>query len=398
MMKILVINSGSSSIKYQLFNMENEEVLAKGLVERIGIDGSCLEQETNEGEVIEIETEIENHSVGMELVIDSLSDDENGVITEVKEIAAVGHRVVQGGDSFSESVVIDDDVKDEIERWASLAPLHNPPNLMGIEVCEKLMPHASQVAVFDTAFHQTMPEEAYMYALPYELYEKYGIRRYGFHGTSHKFVAESVAEELGEDLEDLKVITCHLGNGASVTAVNDGKSHDTSMGLTPLEGLIMGTRCGDIDPAAVPFIMEKEDLSPEEVDSLMNKESGLLGLSGVSSDMRDIGEAANNGNERAELALKAFNYRVKKYIGSYAATMNGVDAIVFTAGIGENAIGLREAVCEELDYLGVKIDKEKNDVRGEIAEISADDSEVKVFVIPTNEELVIAQDTEKLVG
>ncbi|WP_282706898.1 acetate/propionate family kinase [Natroniella acetigena] len=397
-MKILVINSGSSSIKYQLFNMENEEVLAKGLVERIGIDGSCLEQETNEGEVIEIETEIENHSVGMELVIDSLSDDENGVITEVKEIAAVGHRVVQGGDSFSESVVIDDDVKDEIERWASLAPLHNPPNLMGIEVCEKLMPHASQVAVFDTAFHQTMPEEAYMYALPYELYEKYGIRRYGFHGTSHKFVAESVAEELGEDLEDLKVITCHLGNGASVTAVNDGKSHDTSMGLTPLEGLIMGTRCGDIDPAAVPFIMEKEDLSPEEVDSLMNKESGLLGLSGVSSDMRDIGEAANNGNERAELALKAFNYRVKKYIGSYAATMNGVDAIVFTAGIGENAIGLREAVCEELDYLGVKIDKEKNDVRGEIAEISADDSEVKVFVIPTNEELVIAQDTEKLVG
>ncbi|OCL26047.1 acetate kinase [Orenia metallireducens] len=396
-MKILVINSGSSSIKYQLINMEDESVLAKGLVERIGIEGSRLEQENGDGNEFEVVQDIPDHSVGMELVIDSLTGDK-GVISSVDEIQAVGHRVVQGGDTFDKSVVVNDQVKKDIDRWASLAPLHNPANLMGIEVCEKLMPHAKQVAVFDSAFHQSMPEEVYMYALPYELYEKHSIRRYGAHGTSHKFVAAQVAKEMGKDIEDLKIITCHLGNGASVTAVKNGKSYDTSMGLTPLEGLVMGTRCGDIDPAIIPFVMEKEGLSPQEMDHLMNKESGLLGVSGVSSDMRDIEEGAENGNNRAKLAYDIFIYRVKKYIGSYAAVMNGVDAIVFTAGIGENAIELREKICADLDYLGIKLDAEKNNVRGKATEINADDSKVKIFIIPTNEELVIARDTKELVG
>ncbi|MCK8816936.1 acetate kinase [Natroniella sulfidigena] len=398
MMRILVINSGSSSIKYKLFNMKDEQVLAKGLVERIGISGSSLEQEADTGEVIELETEIADHATGMELVIESLTEPNKGVIAKVDEITAVGHRVVQGGKSFSESVIVDQDVKDQIKKWSSLAPLHNPPNLMGIEVCEKLMPHAQQVAVFDTAFHQTMPKEAYTYGLPYEYYEKYDLRRYGFHGTSHKFVAQAVAQELGKDLEDLKIITCHLGNGASITAIKNGESYDTSMGLTPLEGLMMGTRCGDLDPAAISFIMEEEDLSPAEIDNLMNQESGLLGLSGVSSDMRDIEEAAEAGNERARLALDVFSYRVKKYIGSYVATMNGVDAVVFTAGVGENGIEMRESICQDLDYLGIKLDPSKNDVRGRLQEISATDSQVKVFVIPTNEELVIARDTEELIS
>ncbi|WP_282580146.1 acetate/propionate family kinase [Natroniella sulfidigena] len=397
-MRILVINSGSSSIKYKLFNMKDEQVLAKGLVERIGISGSSLEQEADTGEVIELETEIADHATGMELVIESLTEPNKGVIAKVDEITAVGHRVVQGGKSFSESVIVDQDVKDQIKKWSSLAPLHNPPNLMGIEVCEKLMPHAQQVAVFDTAFHQTMPKEAYTYGLPYEYYEKYDLRRYGFHGTSHKFVAQAVAQELGKDLEDLKIITCHLGNGASITAIKNGESYDTSMGLTPLEGLMMGTRCGDLDPAAISFIMEEEDLSPAEIDNLMNQESGLLGLSGVSSDMRDIEEAAEAGNERARLALDVFSYRVKKYIGSYVATMNGVDAVVFTAGVGENGIEMRESICQDLDYLGIKLDPSKNDVRGRLQEISATDSQVKVFVIPTNEELVIARDTEELIS
>jgi acetate kinase len=396
-MKILVINSGSSSIKYQLINMEDESVLAKGLVERIGIEGSRLEQENGDGNEFEVVQDIPDHSVGMELVIDSLTGDK-GVISSVDEIQAVGHRVVQGGDTFDKSVVVNDQVKKDIDRWASLAPLHNPANLMGIEVCEKLMSHAKQVAVFDSAFHQSMPEEVYMYALPYELYEKHSIRRYGAHGTSHKFVAAQVAKEMGKDIEDLKIITCHLGNGASVTAVKNGKSYDTSMGLTPLEGLVMGTRCGDIDPAIIPFVMEKEGLSPQEMDHLMNKESGLLGVSGVSSDMRDIEEGAENGNDRAKLAYDIFIYRVKKYIGSYVAVMNGVDAIVFTAGIGENAIELREKICADLDYLGIKLDAEKNNVRGKATEINADDSKVKIFIIPTNEELVIARDTKELVG
>ncbi|AGB42072.1 acetate kinase [Halobacteroides halobius DSM 5150] len=395
-MKILVINSGSSSIKYQLINMKSESVLAKGLVERIGIEGSRLEQEVN-GEEIEIEQEIADHGVGMELVIDTLTNKETGVISSVDEINAVGHRVVQGGKYFDKSVIIDQDVKEKIEECATLAPLHNPPNLMGIEVCEELMPHAKQIATFDSAFHQTMPEEIYMYALPYELYEKHDIRRYGAHGTSHKFVAKKVAKEMSQPIEDLKIITCHLGNGASVTAVKNGKSYDTSMGLTPLEGLVMGTRCGDLDPAAVPFIMEKEDLNPQEMDDLMNNESGLKGISGISSDMRDIGEAAAEGNERAQLALDMFVGRVKKYIGSYTAEMNGVDAIVFTAGIGENAIELREQICSNLDYLGIELDSVKNDVRGATTEISADESNVKVYVIPTNEELVIARDAKKLI-
>ncbi|GAB6138446.1 acetate/propionate family kinase [Halanaerobaculum tunisiense] len=394
-MKILVINSGSSSIKYQLFDMESESVLAKGLVERIGIEGSQLEQEVN-GEEIEIEQEIPDHSVGMELVIDTLTDSENGVITDVKEIDAVGHRLVHGGEYFEGSVIVDDDVKEKIEECAKLAPLHNPANLMGIEVCEDLIPDTPQAVTFDTAFHQSIPEEAYMYALPYEFYEKHGVRRYGFHGTSHKFVSNCVAEEMDEEIEDLKVITCHLGNGASVAAVKNGKSYDTSMGLTPLEGLVMGTRCGDVDPATVPFIMEQEDLSPQEMDDLMNNQSGLLGVSGVGSDCRDVEEAAENGNHRAQLALDMFVYRVKKYIGSYTAAMNGVDALVFTAGIGENSIDMREKICQDLDYLGVEIDSTKNDIRGEVQEISTADSEVKVYVIPTNEELVIARDTKEL--
>ncbi|AGB41371.1 acetate kinase [Halobacteroides halobius DSM 5150] len=395
-MGILVINSGSSSIKYQLFNMDDESVLAKGLVERIGIEGSRLEQEVN-GEEIEIEQEIADHSVGMKLVIDTLTDTETGVISDVEEIDAVGHRVVHGGEYFDGSVVVDDDVKEKIEECAKLAPLHNPANLMGIEVCEELIPNAPQVVTFDTAFHQSIPKESYMYALPYEFYEKHRVRRYGFHGTSHKFVAQRVAEEMGQPVEDLKIITCHLGNGASVTAVKNGKAYDTSMGLTPLEGLVMGTRCGDIDPAAVPFIMEKEDLSPQEMDQLMNNKSGLLGVSGVSSDMRDVEDAASDGNKRAQLALDMFTNRVKKYIGSYTAEMNGVDAIVFTAGIGENGSEVREASCSELDYLGVKIDADKNNVRGKTQEISTTDSKVNVYVIPTNEELVIARDTKELI-
>ena len=395
-MKVLVINSGSSSIKYQLINMQDESVLAKGLVERIGIDGSRLEQEVD-GEEFEIEQEIPDHEVGMELVIDTLTDEEQGVIADVDEINAVGHRVVQGGKYFDQSVVVTEDVKEKIQECAKLAPLHNPPNLMGIEVCEELMPHAKQVATFDSAFHQSMSEEAYMYALPYEYYEKYDLRRYGAHGTSHKFVAQCAADEMGEDIEDLKIITCHLGNGASVTAVENGESHDTSMGLTPLEGLMMGTRCGDVDPAAVPFVMEKEDLTPQEMDDIMNNESGFLGVTGISSDTRDIEEAAEEGNERAQLALDMFTYRVKKYIGSYVAAMNGVDAVVFTAGIGENAIGLREDICADLDYLGIELDEAKNDVRGAVQEISADAADVNVFTIPTNEELVIARDTKELV-
>ncbi|MGM0501962.1 MAG: acetate/propionate family kinase [Bacillota bacterium] len=394
-MKVLVINSGSSSIKYQLINMATEDVLAKGLVERIGIDGSRLELEVEEQE-FEIKQDIPNHELGMKLVIDTLTDEEQGVISSVDEINAVGHRVVHGGEHFSKSVIVDDNVKEKISECAKLAPLHNPPNLMGIEVCEELMPHAEQVATFDSAFHQSMPEEVYMYALPYEYYEKHDVRRYGAHGTSHKFVAQYAAEEMGRDIEDLKIITCHLGNGASVTAVKHGESYDTSMGLTPLEGLVMGTRCGDIDPAAVPFIMEKEDLSPQEMDDIMNNESGLLGVSELSSDMRDI-IAAKDENKKAKVAFDMFTYRVKKYIGSYVAAMNGVDAIVFTAGIGENSIIIREAICEDLEYLGIKLDQDKNDVRGKVQEISADDAAVKTFAIPTNEELVIARDTKKLV-
>lgn len=396
-MKILVINSGSSSIKYQLIDMTDESVLAVGLVERIGIDGARLEQEVSGHEYV-IEQAIPDHEVGMELVIAALTDEENGVISSVDEIDGVGHRVVQGGKYFDKSVLVDDDVKAKIKECAKIAPLHNPAHLMGINVCEELMPETKQVVTFDSAFHQSMPEEAYMYALPYKYYEKYDIRRYGAHGTSHKYVAQLAAEQLGKSVEETKIITCHLGNGASITAVKSGKSYDTSMGLTPLEGLVMGTRCGDIDPAAIPYIMEKEDLSPQEMDDIMNNESGFLGITGISNDTRDIEEAAEEGNQKAQLALKMFSYRAKKYIGSYVAAMNGVDAVVFTAGIGENGIEMREDICQDLDYLGIKIDTEKNNVRGKLTDITAADSKVKVYVIPTNEELVIARDTLALVA
>lgn len=396
-MKILVINSGSSSLKYQLFNMEDESVLAKGIVERIGIDDSFLTYENGNGEEIKIEEDIPNHKVGIKLLIDTLLSDEYGVLEDMDEVEAVGHRVVHGGEAFAHSTIIDEEVIKEMENVADLAPLHNPPNIMGIKVCEELMPNKPQVAVFDTAFHQSMPEKSFIYALPYEYYEDYGVRRYGFHGTSHGYVAKRAAAMMDKDFDELKIITCHLGNGASVAAVKNGKSVDTSMGLTPLEGLVMGTRCGDIDPAIIPFIMDKENLTASEIDTILNKESGLYGVSGVSSDSRDVEEAAENGNHQAEVALKIFNYRVKKYIGAYAAAMGGLDAVVFTAGIGENAIDTRAEILEGLEFLGINLDKEANNFRSKEQFITAEDSPVKAMVIPTNEELVIAKDTMELI-
>jgi len=396
-MKIFVINCGSSSLKYKLFDMRDEDVLAEGIIERIGIENSFLKYETKEGTDIKIEHEIPTHKEGIELLIETLLSDEHGVLENMDEIKAVGHRVAHGGEKFAHSTLIDDEVMKEIGDISDLAPLHNPANLMGIEVCEELMPETPQVAVFDTAFHQTMPEEAYTYALPYEYYEKYGVRRYGFHGTSHGYVANRAAEMMDQDINNLKIVTCHLGNGASIAAVKNGESVDTSMGFTPLEGLVMGTRCGDIDPAIVPFIMDKEDMTASDIDSVLNKESGLYGVSGVSSDMRDIEGAAEKGNNQAKVALDIFNYRVKKYIGSYSAAMGGVDAVVFTAGIGENAIETREEILAGLEYMGIKIDKKANDIRGKEQIITTSDSTVKAMVIPTNEELVIAKDTKAIV-
>ena len=392
-MKVLVLNCGSSSLKYQLIDMQNENVLASGLCERIGIDGRLKHKGK---EVYEIETSMNNHTDAIKMVIDALLDDNHGVISDIKEINAVGHRVVHGGEYFTKSVVVTDEVIKAIEDCISLAPLHNPANLMGIKACENLIHGISQVVVFDTAFHQTMPEKAYLYGIPYELYEKYKIRRYGFHGTSHKYVSERAANILGKDIKDLKIITCHLGNGGSVAAIGGGKSLDTSMGFTPLEGLIMGTRCGDIDPAVVSFIMEKEGLSSKEIDDLMNKKSGVLGLSGVSSDFRDIEAAAEQGNKRAQVALDSFHYRVAKYIGEYTSTLNGVDAIVFTAGLGENSKSSRKEICNYLKWLGIELDDEKNAIRGEEIDITVPSSKVRVLVIPTNEELVIARDTKEL--
>lgn len=394
-MKILVINCGSSSLKYQLIDMQNEEALAIGLVERIGIEGSILTQKAN-GEKYVIETPMKDHQVAIELVLDALKDEKHGVIKSMDEISAVGHRVVHGGEKYAHSVVVTDEVMKNLEECAKLAPLHNPANIIGINACKALMPSTPMVVVFDTAFHQTMPESAYIYALPYEAYTEHSVRRYGMHGTSHKYVSDKVAEVMGKNIEDLKIITCHLGNGASLTAVKNGKSIDTSMGFTPLEGLVMGTRCGDIDPAIVPYLMKEMNISAAEVDTLMNKKSGVLGISGVSSDFRDIEGAAKAGNHRAALALDVFHYRVKQYIGAYSAAMNGVDVIVFTAGLGENSIASRAEICKDMEYLGVKLDEERNNVRGKIAEISAADSKVKVFVIPTNEELMIARDTKEL--
>ncbi|MCQ1528043.1 acetate/propionate family kinase [Lutispora saccharofermentans] len=397
-MKIFVVNCGSSSLKYQLINMKNEEVEAKGLVERIGIPGSVLKHQPANGEKVVIEEYMPTHKEALKHVIDALMDENYGVIKNMNEINAVGHRVVHAGEKFAFSVVINEEVVNALKGCIDLAPLHNPPNIIGIEACQQLMPGVPMVGVFDTAFHQTMPKEAFIYALPYELYEKYGVRRYGFHGTSHKYVAQRAASMLNKNIEDLKIVTCHLGNGASVAAVKQGKSVDTSMGFTPLEGLAMGTRCGDIDPAIVKFVMEKENLDLAGIDNLMNKKSGVLGISGVSSDFRDIEEAAEKGNMRADLALKVFAYKVRKYIGAYAAAMGGIDAIVFTAGLGENSASMRASVCEGLEFLGVEIDNEKNNVRGKEAEVSKANSKVKVLLIPTNEELMIARDTKSLIA
>ena len=396
-MKILVINCGSSSLKYQLIDMENENVLAKGLCERIGIEGSKLTHKPAKKEVFELEQPMPDHKVAVKIVLDALVDKVHGVITDTKEIKAVGHRVLHAGQNYSDSIIVNEDVKRVVRECFDLGPLHNPANLIGVEACEAAMPGTPQVAVFDTAFHQTMPEKAYMYAIPYEYYEKYSIRRYGFHGTSHSFVSKRAVEFAGLEKENSKVIVCHLGNGASISAVQNGKCIDTSMGLTPLEGLIMGTRSGDLDPAIVQYIANKEGKDINEVVNMLNKKSGMLGISGVSSDFRDVQKAEREGNHRAKIAVESFVYRVAKYIGAYTAAMNGVDAIAFTAGVGENDGTIRGCICEYLTYLGVVIDTEKNKLRGEEVLISTPESKVKVMVIPTNEELAIARETLELV-
>lgn len=395
-MNVLVVNCGSSSLKYQLFNMDDGSVMAQGLAERINMDNGILTQKSN-GKKLEVNFGTADHAKVIGIVIEALTDKENGPIASMSDIGAVGHRCVHGGEELTGSMIIDDSVIKAMEANISLAPLHNPANLQGIEACMKAMPGVPQVGVFDTAFHSAMPAKAYMYGLPYEMYEKHKVRRYGFHGTSHLYVSQKAAELMQPFYGEMKIITCHLGNGSSITAVKDGKSVDTSMGLTPLEGLVMGTRCGDMDPAIVTFLMEKENLDIKGVDNLLNKKSGVLGLSGVSSDFRDLADAAASGNERAELALEVFAYRVKKYIGAYAAAMGGVDCIVFTAGIGENDIDMRRRILSDMEYLGVDFDEIANDGRGE-REISRKGSKVRAFVIPTNEELVIARDTIALVN
>ncbi|HOH89482.1 MAG TPA: acetate kinase [Bacillota bacterium] len=397
-MKILVINCGSSSLKYQFIDMENEEVIAKGLAERIGIDGSVLNHQPKGFDKIKIERPMPTHKEALQTVVDALRDKDYGVIKDMGEITAVGHRVVHAGEKFAYSVLLKEEVMDALKECISLAPLHNPPNIMGIEACKQIMPDVPMVGVFDTAFHQTMPKQSYIYPIPYEYYEKYRIRRYGFHGTSHKYVAERAAAMLGKPVEELKIITCHLGNGASITAVKNGISVDTSMGFTPLEGLAMGTRSGNIDAAIIKFLMEKENISVAKADEILNKKSGVLGISGVSSDFRDIEEAAHKGNERAQLALDVYVHYVKKYIGAYAAVMNGVDAIVFTAGLGENSASMRSSICKDMSYLGVELDEAKNNVRGKETDVSKDGSKVRVLLIPTNEELMIARDTAELAG
>lgn len=392
-MIIFVVNCGSSSIKYQLLNMNGEQVLAKGLIERIGMEGSVLKHTPTGKYTVDISAEIPDHSVGIQMALDALTNEEYGVIDSMDEIDAVGHRVVHGGERFTDSVLISDDVLNGIEACAEIAPLHNPPNLYGIKACMRLMYNTPQVAVFDTAFHQTMPKVAYLYGLPYEMYVKYRLRRYGFHGTSHKYVAQQAAEMMGEHMSDLRFITCHLGNGASIAAIKYGKSIDTSMGYTPLEGLVMGTRSGEIDPAIIPFLMEKENMNAQQIDDYLNRRSGILGISGLSSDFRDLESAANRGDERSQLAIDIFAYKVKKYIGGYVAAMGGVDAIIFTAGLGENSPFMRDKICNGLEYLGTRIDPELNKLRGKQMEISIKRARVKIFVIPTNEELVIARDT-----
>ena len=397
-MKILVLNCGSSSLKYQLIDMSNEEVLCVGLVERIGIEGSVLKQEKDGVEVkLIVEQPMKNHQDAIKLVLDAVVDPQYGGVKDIKEVEAVGHRVVHGGEKFAGSVLITDEVKAALEECIELAPLHNPANIMGIEACEAILPGVPMVGVFDTAFHQTMPKSSYLYGLPHELYTKYGVRRYGFHGTSHRYVSQRAAAMLGKNIEDCKIITCHLGNGASVAAIDGGKSVDTSMGFTPLEGLIMGTRCGDIDAAILPFLMEKEGLDAKGLSDLMNKKSGVYGMTGISSDFRDIEDAAAQNNELAQVALESYAKKVKKYIGSYAAEMNGVDAVVFTAGVGENGIDMRADIMANMDFFGMKLDEEANKVRGKERVISTEDSKVKILLIPTNEELMIARDTLELV-
>ncbi len=397
-MKVLVVNCGSSSLKYQILDMTDESLLAKGLVERIGIEGSVLKHEKTGSEKVSIQKPMKDHKDAIGLVLEVLVDDTNGVIKEMSEISAVGHRVVHAGEKYSGSVLITEDVINALEECIDLAPLHNPPNIMGIKACQQLMPKTPMIGVFDTAFHQTMPAVSYLYSLPYEYYEKYKVRRYGFHGTSHRYVSQRAAQILGKKAEDLKLVSCHLGNGSSIAAIKNGKSIDTTMGFTPLEGLTMGTRSGDIDPAIIKFIMEKEGKDIADIDNILQKKSGVLGISGVSSDFRDIEEAANKGDERAKLALDIFAMKVKKYIGAYIAEMNGADAIIFTAGIGENGITMRESICKDLEFLGIKIDNNKNNIRGKDAEVSTDDSKIKVLVVPTNEELMIALDTTEIVN
>ena len=398
-MKVLVLNCGSSSIKYKLYNMDDESVLAQGGVERIGLDNAFIKVTLPNGEKKQIMHDMPDHKEGVNVVFKALLDPEMGALKSLDEIDAVGHRIVQGGDKFNQSMLVDKSVEDGIEELCDLAPVHNAGHLKGIRAVDALMPKTPQVVVFDNAFHSTMPDYAYLYAIPYELYEKYHVRRYGFHGTSHRYVSKRVCEILGLDQADSKVITCHIGNGASIAAVLNGKVVDTSMGLTPLAGVMMGSRSGDIDPSAVTYLMEKLNMTPHEMSDFLNKKSGVLGITGISSDMRDVEAAANEGNERAVLALKMYAYRVKKYIGSYAAAMGGVDAVVFTAGVGENQTGLRADICRGLEFLGIEIDEAVNaTVRGREAVISSPSSRVKVVVVPTDEEIVIARDTQALVA
>ena len=398
-MKVLVINCGSSSLKYQLIDMENEGVLAQGLVERIGIKGSILTQKVSDKDKYIIEQPMESHKDAIQLVLNALVDEKYGVIGDLIEISAVGHRVVHGGEKYSKSVLVNEEVMKDLESCVKLAPLHNPPNIIGIEACRELMPKTPMSVVFDTAFHGTIPKEAYIYALPYEFYEKEGIRKYGFHGTSHKYVSNKVAEVVGKDIKELKIITCHIGNGVSITAVKGGKSIDTTMGFTPLAGVAMGTRCGDIDPAIVLYLIKELGYSADEVNEILNKKSGMLGVSGVSSDFRDVREAAFGRNEeRSHIALNIFHYKIRTQIGAYAAAMSGVDIIVFTAGVGENAAVTRSESLKGLEFLGIEVDELRNDVAGKIAKISKDTSKVEVYVIPTDEELMIAKETIDLLN
>ncbi|MCT4544214.1 MAG: acetate kinase [Vallitalea sp.] len=396
-MNILVLNCGSSSLKYQLIDMEKETVLAKGICERIGINDSQIKHTPMGKDAIIIKGDMPDHKNAVQYVIDALISKEHGVIESMDMINAVGHRVVHGGEEFACSTVINDDVIEAITKCSDLAPLHNPANLIGINACKQLMPNVPMVGVFDTAFHQTMPAKSYLYALPYEYYKKYKLRRYGFHGTSHNYVSKRTAEFLGKDIKDMKIVVCHLGNGASICAVDGGKSIDTSMGLTPLEGLAMGTRCGDMDPAIIQFLADKEDLTIDEINTILNKKSGVLGISELSSDFRDLENAIDEGNKRAELTMNVFCYRVAKYIGAYAAAMNGIDAITFTAGLGENNGDVREEICSYLTFLGVDIDKEANKCRGIERDFSKENAKVRTLVIPTDEEMTIARETARLI-